>query len=140
MTDRTTNPIAELTARLQQCKDVQVEATKKSLRAVPTTSDGFEIMLAVEAGGGFAVSFAGWHEHFDTADEALHCCLFGLSPACRLRVVRRLFDHKWTVQAQRDGQWMDDSTTGLLLVPFFLPPKVRYLQNDVLPAAPTSDF
>jgi hypothetical protein len=43
---------------------------------------------------------------------------------------------RWqVVESLRDGTWMPDREIGLLLVPFWRPKTVRYLQNRWLPAA-----
>ena len=94
---------------------------------------GFPVRLD-ERGSSYTVSFAGWHEEFDSQAEALSCFAFGLSEACRLRVLSRgSFDYRWIVQHFKDGDWHDDSETGLLVFPFWLRPQERYLQNHVTP-------
>ena len=73
---------------------------------------------------------AAGHEEFALPLEALNCFAFGLSAACRLCVVYRgAMPTKWIVEAQRDGTWVADSETGLILIPFWLPRRVVYLQN-----------
>ncbi len=57
---------------------VSIPAQKPSGFAVSIQEDGDE----------FVVAFEGWHERFKDADEALNCFAFGLSTACRLRVLR----------------------------------------------------
>ena len=112
---------------------VRCERTAESVRYVPANADGFEVVLS-RGDREFTVSFAGWHEPFDTPEEALRCFMFGLSDRCRLRVLSRgSFDYRWTVQARRDGRWEDDSETGLLVFPFWLRRRERYLQNHAVP-------
>lgn len=102
-------------------------------------SGGFPVALAV-SGNEYVVSFAGWHEHFTSPEEALNCFAFGLSEECRLKAHKRGdFAHRWTVESQKNGAWVEDSTTGLLFFPFWRRPEVTHLQNRLLPANPTVD-
>ena len=118
--------------RQLQNRGVPFERVAESIRYVPSESSGFEVVLSY-GDGEFIVSFAGWHEPFDSADEALRCFMFGLSARCRLRVLSRgSFDYRWFVQARRGDEWVDDSETGLLVFPFWLRRRERYLQNDVV--------
>ena len=57
------------------------------------------------------------------------------APANRYRhcVSRRGgMDYKWQLEFLKDGNWPDDTTTALLLLPFFLPKHERVLQNHML--------
>jgi hypothetical protein len=52
-----------------------------------------------------------------------------------MRVVYRgAMPTKWIVEARRDGAWVADSETGLIFVPFWLPRRIVYLQNRLIPA------
>lgn len=125
------NALHEAEQQLQS-RGVRCERTADSIRYVPEEPDGFEPMLS-RGDGEFTVSFAGWHEPFNSIDEALRCFTFGLSECCRLRVLSRgSIDYRWTVQARREGRWEDDSETGLLIFPFWLRRRERYLQNHVI--------
>ena len=76
------------------------------------------------------MGFDGWHEHFDTEEEALNCFEFGLSGNCRLKVVYRgSFAHRWTLESKTDSGWREDSTTGLLVFPFWRRRRAVYLTN-----------
>lgn len=93
---------------------------------------GFDVSISED----LIVGFDGWHEHFDTPEEALECFAFGLSERCRLKVTYRgKFAHKWTMEFFEDGRWIEDSTTGILLFPFWRAPRIEYLQNGLAPAA-----
>ena len=125
--------IEAIREKLQRYPQLRAEETANSITVEPQQSDGFPVRLD-EHGGGYTVSFTGWHEEFDTESEALNCFAFGLSESCRLRVLSRgSFDYHWTVQHLRDGAWHDDSETGLLFFPFWLRRRERYLQNHVTP-------
>ena len=97
-------------------------------------------MIAVQSpvNGGFNISitsdlvvwFDGWHEHFDDESEALDCFAFGFSDQCRLKVtLRGKFDYRWALQVIRDGEWVTESTTGLLIFPFWRAKRVEYRSN-----------
>jgi hypothetical protein len=75
----------------------------------------------------------GWHEALERADEALNCFAMGLSDQARLLVVSRGgFDCSWTLETRRDGAWVPDTTTGLLLFPFWRRRAARHLQNRLI--------
>jgi|SRR5678816_3951422 hypothetical protein len=126
--------IAEIKARLANYPETQLVETPTSMEVLPQDDAGFPVTLHV-TDAGFTVHFAGWHEGFASRKQALNCFAFGLSDACRLCVVYRgAMPTKWIVEAQRDGTWVADSETGLILIPFWLPRRIVYLQNRLLPA------
>lgn len=89
----------------------------------------------------FIVSFDGWHEHFDTEDDALEWFSMGLSEACRLEVIYRGDTAtRWTLQRYENGSWSEVSTTGLLFVPFWRERSVRHVQNRLISAHKFSDW
>jgi hypothetical protein len=99
----------------------------------PRDQNGFPVWLSVE-GGSYTVGFDGWHEEFDSEEEALNCFAFGLSADCRLKVVfRGKLAHRWTVESKTNGAWREDSTTGLLVFPFWRRPHVVYKTNGRKP-------
>ena len=98
----------------------------------PLDEDGFRVWLQAD-GGSYVVGFDGWHESFDSEEEALNCFAFGLSEDCRLKVVYRgAFAHRWTVESKTDLGWQEDSTTGLLIFPFWRRPRTGYRTNHVI--------
>jgi hypothetical protein len=125
--------VEEIRRKLQRYPHVQLNSAPTAITASPGSTDGFPVRLD-EHGDRYTVSFAGWHEEFDSRGEALSCFAFGLSEACRLRVLSRgSFDYRWIVQHFKDGDWHDDSETGLLVFPFWRRRHERYLQNHVTP-------
>jgi hypothetical protein len=65
----------------------------------------------------------------------LECLAFGLSEACRLKVVRRGgMDHKRVVQRRSEESWVDVDEVGLLFFPFWARKEERYLQNRLIGA------
>ncbi|WP_425054634.1 hypothetical protein [Pseudomonas abyssi] len=107
--------IAEIKNRLGQYPDLQY--TEESRRISVTPEGGFAVWAA-DNGGSFTIGFEGWHEEFETKEEALDCFAWGLSADCRLMIVSRGGrPHKWAVQRRESGEWFTDSTTGLLFFP-----------------------
>lgn len=108
------------------------ERTATSITVHPASADGFEVGFAID-GASFLVWFAGWHEPFTTAEEALSAFTWGLSAECRRRVTYRgSIAVAWTTQHVVDGEWHDDSTTGWLLSPFWLPKRQVFKQNHLV--------
>ncbi|MEX2247412.1 MAG: hypothetical protein WEC75_12090 [Dehalococcoidia bacterium] len=126
--------IREVQERIAKYPQAQVRRSLTHIEILPVAADGFSVSLRVAADR-FGVSYEGWHEDFDDPTEALDCLAFGLSDACRLKVCSRGgFDYKWTLESRESGDWVEDSTTGLLLFPFWRSARVRYLQNRLISA------
>ncbi len=127
--------IDEICNRLKKYPSARFQAGPNVVTVRPTSESGFQVSLEVNDRQ-YQVSFDGWHEEFTNEEDALHCFFFGLSAECRLRVISHGgFRHKWTVEFLNEGVWGADSTTGLLLFPFFLPKTVRVFQNDLIKTA-----
>lgn len=123
--------IDRIKERLLKYPSCRYEATSSSL-TIHAEVGGFDVGVHLD-NHGFTVSFDGWHEHFATEDEALECFAFGLSDACRLEVsYRGELPTSWTVQTFKNGEWISESTTGLLLVPFWRSKSIRHLQNHLI--------
>lgn len=126
--------IEKIRAKLAGYAGVQYLEEPDKIEVRPADETGFAVGLVV-APAGFTVYFDGWHEEFASEKEALECFAFGLSSACRLAVVfRGDRPAKWTVESLNDGQWTPDSTTGLLLQPFWRSSRVVYRRNRLLDA------
>jgi len=137
------NLIDDIKTRLSRYPHIRYESDASSITVFPHSPDGFAVTLVVNDGNLYTISFEGWHEDFE-GEEALNVFAFGLSYECRLKEYRRgNFAYKWTVEYLDDeGQWQEESTTGLLLFPFWKRSTVRYLQNNLLPretVVPTDD-
>lgn len=105
------------------------EVTVDTITVTPSNENGFLVQFRV-VNDSFIVSFDGWHEEFDTEVEALNCFGFGLSEVCRLKILYRgSFAYRWTVESKNQGEWVVDSTTGLLLFPFWRRYRVVYRSN-----------
>ncbi|MFQ5992609.1 MAG: hypothetical protein ACE5NA_09260 [Nitrospiraceae bacterium] len=124
--------IEEIKAKIGKYPELSYEANEVSITVHPSSPNGFSVRMEVHKRG-FTVHFDGWHEEFTSEDDALKCFAFGLSSKCRLKVHRRSgFAYKWTVEYFKDGAWKEDSTTGLLLFPFWGSLEVVILQNDLV--------
>jgi hypothetical protein len=121
--------IDRIKVALAESPGLRFSETSGSIEVHPRDEHGFTVGLQVEPGG-FRVHFDGWHEDFHSAEEAVNCFLFGLTPSCRLAVVYRgRMATTWRLEGQRDGEWTTDSETVLLLQPFWRRPRIVYRQN-----------
>lgn len=131
--------VEEIKTKLQNYPEAKYESDGTSISVFPMSDDGFTVSL-YEREENFTVAFDGWHEEFQDRNEALNCFVFGLSSECRLKEVRHgNFACKWTVESWENGKWVEDSTTGLLIFPFWKKEEVRYLQNSLLPEESSSN-
>ena len=96
-------------------------------RLAPT---GFDLTLhddRVE----WTVELDGAHVHFDSAEDALQCFLFALTPRCRVRVTEwGGVPSSWAFQASKDGRWESWHRTWVLVFPFWRRRATRVFQND----------
>ncbi|MFM7444200.1 MAG: hypothetical protein ACKO2N_09870 [Tabrizicola sp.] len=109
----------EIRDRLSGYEGYSITWTETGLSVTCANPEAFPVSIEPQ-GTAFQVVLGGWHEHFQSLPEALDCFAIGLSETCRLKVVRRgTMECAWTVQSLTNGEWVDDSTTGLLLIPFW---------------------
>jgi hypothetical protein len=100
--------------------------TSDSIEVPASVPGGFDVWITAD----LIVGYDGWHEHFESEEEALACFAFGLTGQCRLKVtLRGEFACKWTMETFKDGAWIAHGTTGLLLLPFWRWPRIEYRQN-----------
>ncbi len=125
--------IEEINERLKKYPHLKVDQKDGSLTIHPPSEEGFKVSIC-ENPGEYTITFGdGWHEHFKDRGEALKCFSFGLSNECRLKVVYRGNQpHKWIVQYLEDDKWIDDSTTGLLMFPFWRSRSEKLFQNNII--------
>lgn len=127
------NLIEQIKTRLSKYPEARYESNASSITVLPISAEGFSVGLTINPGNGFTVSFEGWHEEFEDAEEALNVFAWGLSDECRLCEYRRgRFPYKWTVEYWEDGEWTQQSTTGLIFFPFWRKVEAHYLQNKLL--------
>lgn len=124
------NIITEIKERLKKYPILPVEADSNSVSVKP--ENGFAVW-AKSHGNIVTVGFEGWHEEFADPEEALNCFAWGLSNECRLKVISRGGKpHKWVVQSLENGQWVNESTVGLLFFQFWRRKNTEYVQNAVI--------
>lgn len=124
--------IEEIIDGLQAYPDAKFESDDMNISVFPLFDDGFTVSFSASKDT-YTIGFNGWHEEFQDKEEALNCFAFGLSSECRLKEIRRgSFAYKWTVESKENGRWVEDSTTGLLLFPFWKKKEERYLQNTLI--------
>jgi hypothetical protein len=125
--------IETIKQKLRAYPDLKFSEGANRITIHPASEDGFAVSLEVRQNT-FAVSFEGWHEEFQSEDEALNCFAFGLASECRLRVeLRGRMPVRWTVEHLEEGEWREDSTVGLIFTPFWRRRRVVYLRNDIVP-------
>jgi hypothetical protein len=115
-------------------KHPDLQFTDSGLSIVVHASKPLGFDVGITGGSGqWIVSFDGWHEHIPSDEAALKCFAFGFSDHCRLRVsLRGDFAYKWTMESLEGGQWVEDSTTGLLLFPFWRAGRTEYRGNGLI--------
>lgn len=113
---------------------VQFQRDGETVEVPPSSPDGFHVSISSERGTRL-VSFEGWHEDFDTDEEALNCFMSGLTPSVRLRVTRRGDrDHKWVLEIREGDRWNPAGAVGLIFFPFWRRRRIVTLQNRWLEA------
>ncbi len=124
--------VATIAQKVSKYPQLQTIIEDRSITVTPLSVDGFPVSL-FEKDSGYTVGFDGWHEEFDSEAEALEAFAFGLSEECRLKIVYRGSTAcSWTCESFSDGEWREDSTTGLLLIPFWKKKQVVYRQNKII--------
>jgi len=126
------NAIEEVIKKLEKYPHIKYEDNIGSIAIYPENESGFIIELE-EYNSGYTVSFEGWHETFESKNEALNCVAFGLSESCRLKITKRgAAQQKWEVESKENNAWVTDSETGLVFFPFWRKAVVIYKQNSLL--------
>ncbi len=120
---------SDIAQRLGQGSGLDFELEENSISVAPRSADGFTVWLK-ESDGGYIVGYSGWHEEFESAEEAMNCFSYGLSDQCRLKVsIRGRMECAWTLEALDEGGWSSVSTTALALVPFWRRKSIEYQRN-----------
>jgi hypothetical protein len=124
------NPINVIRKQLHDHPGVTLEEDHKFICVKPRNDQGFNVSLQDE-GMHFTVTYGeGWHDHFNSAQDALNCFYFGLSNNCRLKtVLAGDFPYKWTVEYNEGNEWLEDSSTNLIFFPFWRTRHHIYQQN-----------
>jgi hypothetical protein len=97
--------IRRIQERLAGNADIRLAVGETDIHIRPAREGGFEAGLSTGERGRHTVWFEGWHEEFETAQEALSCLAFGLSRQCRLKVFSAgATDYRWVVEYRREGE------------------------------------
>jgi len=125
--------IKEIVNRLKKYPEAKYELNSESITVNPKNKNGFPVALSDNGNGNFTVAFDFWHEEFDNENDALNCFAFGLSKDCRLKLTKKgNRPIKWTVESNENGNWKEDSTTGLFNFSFWKKAEYEFLQNDLI--------
>ena len=129
------DPLAVILARLRPYPQAQVETYTNGVEVFPPGQRGFPVSIA-ELERGFRVTCDGWYAYFHSAEEALRIFFKALSPAARLRVtVRGTTRCRWRLELETIDGWRPQVERARLVIPFWRPAAVQYLQNHLLDAA-----
>ena len=124
--------IEEIRKKLEKYPEIKYEGGENSISIFPSDEEGFTILVE-ESPFSYTVAFDGWHESFESKEEALNCVGFGLSDSCRLKTIYRgETPQKWVVEFKENGEWVMDSETGRFIFPFWLKSRVVYKQNHLI--------
>ncbi|MBX3439747.1 MAG: hypothetical protein KF861_19815 [Planctomycetaceae bacterium] len=130
--------VEQVLSRIAECvlRFPELECLKFVDRIVAVTPDrnGFDVGLDYQKGV-WTVNYDGWHDHFNTPEDAEKCFQFGLTGACRIKIEwRGKFPYRFTLQVPcRDGQsWCDESAAGRFLYPYWRYRTVTFLQNQLV--------
>lgn len=127
------NAIETIKQKFAKYPSVSYQYDKNSIWVPKTTDEGFDVTLEI-CGDQLQVSYDSWHERFESEKKAVDRFGFGLTDNCRLVVYSKgRFEYKWTAQFLSHGEWHDDSTTGLLVYPFWRRTSVSYRKNNHIP-------
>jgi len=127
------NLLDEIEQRLRRYPQATYERNDNSITVEPLDSDGFEVSIEDHGQHNYTICFNGWHENFDSDEEAFNVFACGLSSDCRLKEYRRGgFPYRWTLEGSEEGKWIEDSTTSLIIFPFWMKREIRILQNRLI--------
>jgi len=122
--------IQEIRKKLAKYPQVSYKDSDNFIEVFPNNSEGFPVSLNV-SNNTYTVCYGdGWHEDFESEEEALNCFAFGLSSECRLKVTKKAgIPYKWEVQNLFDGgQWKTDSEVGSIFI--LISPLLFWIQRE----------
>ena len=122
----------DLLQKLNHCGQVEYETDGYFIRILPTTPVGFPVKMEWIWDTHFTVFLDGWHQDFDSYEEAVRCFTFGVSGAYRVKTKSKgRFRFRWTLEYWDGSGWVEDSTITDLFYPFWKPTATTYLHNDL---------
>jgi hypothetical protein len=134
------DPFAEIRNRLAGRPGLRIEEKNGCIEAIPDDEGGFPVSLFDE-GNHFTVGYGGWHEQFESVEDAVECFGFGLSERCRLKsFLAGSSEYKWTVEYLNDGAWTEDRTVGLIFYPYWRKRHIIYRQNGLTTKEPGGEW
>jgi hypothetical protein len=126
------DPITLIKEKLARHPELGYAATATSLVVEAPSAEGFKVSLQV-FGNECIVHFDGWHEHFNSTEEALNCFAFGLSGRARLAITYRgTTPVKWVLEHRVGDEWVKESETGRILAASSEPTQLVYRRNPDL--------
>lgn len=129
----------EIRARLRGHPLLRIQERPNQLLIEPPSADGFTVSILCEDGE-YTVGYDGWHEIFQSHEEAINCFLYGLFGDGRLRVViRGSYECGWSLERRQGLEWQEVSSTSLIFTPFWRRKRIVYRRNaiEAPDAAPT---
>ena len=122
----------DLLEKLKKCDQVQYEAGQHFIRILPTSPAGFSLAMEWIWDTHFTVFLDGWHQDFDSYEEALSCFTRAAAGHYRLKARSKgSSPFRWTVEYWDGSCWVEHSTTTNLIYPFWKPTTTRYLRNHL---------
>ncbi len=124
--------LEDLVQKLNRCGQVQYETDGYSIRILPTTPAGFPVKMEWIWDTHFTVFLDGWHQDFDSYEEALRCFTLAASGHYRLKTASKgRFRFRWTLEHWDGSCWVKDSTITDLFYPFWKRTTTNYLRNHL---------
>lgn len=109
-----------------------IEENENSITVKPDGERTFPITVIFKENK-FFVYFKGWHQGFNTEEEALDVFAFGLSEDCRLKVISsKDIEYKWIVEFKEKGKWLENSEVNIGMFPFWQKKEIKFYQNKVI--------
>lgn len=125
--------------KLNEYPDIRYnKKNDNELEIVCRDASGFDILIQTNQHEN-TLHFGTFHWHFENSEEETDKMLlqlfFGLTGISRLKQYSKNGKaYKWILQVQdKDGNWFDTITMGLLNLNFWTKAEINYLQNDLLP-------
>lgn len=122
----------DLLEKLKSCNHAQYETGQHFIRIFPTARLGFSVMIEWIWDTHFTVFLDGWHQDFDSYEEAVSCFVRAVAGGYRLKARRKGGSpFRWTVEYWDGSRWVEHSTMTNLFYPFWKPTTTNYLRNDL---------
>ena len=122
----------DLLQKLDDCGQIQYEADPHFVRILPATPVGFPVRIEWIWGSHFTVLLDGWHEDFESYEEAVRCFTLAATGQYRLKTASKgSFHFRWTLEYWDGLRWIEDSTVTDLFYPFWKPTTTKYLHNEL---------